>query len=253
VTTSCIAVRWPGYRTTAWHHDVKEPDIRTWWGGLVDGMRDVSGQQYKRNRYYDPATGQFTQPDPIGIAGGLNSYGFAAGDPVTYSDPYGLCWELWRPECRDKAARVASRVTEPVFQATANFAAGFTENLVGVEEGTPPIDRDSRLYAAGRSLSDMVSGLGPEMNRAQMSGYTDITRGGSVPNRELDLTRTEFESNLATGGWARSVSRDGKVTIFQKDGARYTVRGDSRSTGTPTAEYFRPGSQSADLKLRLKP
>jgi RHS repeat-associated protein len=70
---------------------VKEPDIRTWWGGLVDGMRDVSGQQYKRNRYYDPATGQFTQPDPIGIAGGLNSYGFAAGDPVSYSDPYGLC------------------------------------------------------------------------------------------------------------------------------------------------------------------
>lgn len=35
--------------------------------------------------------GQFTQPDPIGIVGGLNSYGFAAGDPVSYSDPYGLC------------------------------------------------------------------------------------------------------------------------------------------------------------------
>jgi RHS repeat-associated protein len=91
VTTGCIAVRWPGYRTTAWHHDVTEPDIRTWWGGLVDGMRDASGQQYKRNRYYDPATGQFTQPDPIWIAGGLNSYGFAAGDPVSYDDPYGLC------------------------------------------------------------------------------------------------------------------------------------------------------------------
>jgi uncharacterized protein RhaS with RHS repeats len=43
-----------------------------------------------RNRYYDPATGQFTQPDPIGIAGGLNVYGFAAGDPVSFGDPYGL-------------------------------------------------------------------------------------------------------------------------------------------------------------------
>jgi uncharacterized protein RhaS with RHS repeats len=43
-----------------------------------------------RNRYYDPATGQFTQADPIGLAGGLNAYGFAAGDPVSYSDPYGL-------------------------------------------------------------------------------------------------------------------------------------------------------------------
>lgn len=32
-----------------------------------------------------------TQTDPIGIAGGLNTYGFAAGDPVSYADPYGLC------------------------------------------------------------------------------------------------------------------------------------------------------------------
>jgi RHS repeat-associated protein len=98
VTTNCYPVAWPGYRTTAWHHDAKEPDIRAWWGGLVDGMRDASGQQYMRNRYYDPATGQFTQPDPIGIAGGLNSYGFAAGDPVSYDDPYGLRCEPW-PEC----------------------------------------------------------------------------------------------------------------------------------------------------------
>jgi RHS repeat-associated protein len=37
-----------------------------------------TGQMYMRNRYYDPATGQFTQTDPIGIAGGLNTYGFAA-------------------------------------------------------------------------------------------------------------------------------------------------------------------------------
>ena len=45
----------------------------------MDGMRDASGQMYMRNRYYDPATGQFTQTDPIRLAGGLNAYGFAAG------------------------------------------------------------------------------------------------------------------------------------------------------------------------------
>jgi RHS repeat-associated protein len=56
----------------------------------VDGKRDASGQLYRRNRYYDPHTGQFTQPDPIGLAGGLNAYGFADGDPVSYGDPYGL-------------------------------------------------------------------------------------------------------------------------------------------------------------------
>ena len=58
-----------GGRTTAWHHDQKDPDIHSWFGGQVDGMRDASGQMYMRNRYYDPATGQFTQPNSIGLAG----------------------------------------------------------------------------------------------------------------------------------------------------------------------------------------
>lgn len=39
---------------------------------------------YRRNRYYDDKTGRFAQEDPIGIAGGLNAYGFGAGDPVNY-------------------------------------------------------------------------------------------------------------------------------------------------------------------------
>ncbi|HSU13609.1 RHS repeat-associated core domain-containing protein [Longimicrobium sp.] len=55
---------------------------------LIDGMRDNSGQMYMRSRYYDPASGRFTQEDPIGLAGGLNAYGFAAGDPISDTDSY---------------------------------------------------------------------------------------------------------------------------------------------------------------------
>jgi RHS repeat-associated protein len=82
-------IDWPGYHTTPWHGATRV--VENWFGSLFTGMRDASGQMYMRNRYYDPASGQFTQPDPIGLAGGLNSYGFAAGDPVSYADPYGLC------------------------------------------------------------------------------------------------------------------------------------------------------------------
>lgn len=34
--------------------------------------------------------GPFTQQDPIGLAGGLNLYGYAGGDPINYHDPFGL-------------------------------------------------------------------------------------------------------------------------------------------------------------------
>jgi uncharacterized protein RhaS with RHS repeats len=35
--------------------------------------------------------GHTTQRDPIGLAGGVNQYGYAGGDPVNFSDPFGLC------------------------------------------------------------------------------------------------------------------------------------------------------------------
>jgi RHS repeat-associated protein len=55
----------------------------------VGGKRDDTGTMYRRARYYDPQTGRFTQEDPIGLAGGLNLYGYAGGDPVNYADPSG--------------------------------------------------------------------------------------------------------------------------------------------------------------------
>ena len=221
--TVCTPIAWPGHRTTAWHEQVENaPDIRTWHGGLVDGMRDATGQMYMRNRYYDPATGQFTQMDPIGLAGGLNAYGFAAGDPVTYSDPYGLCWQLWRPECRDKAAGAVSSVTKPVFQATANFAAGFTENLVGVEEGTPEIDRDSRLYSAGRSFSDMVSGLGPEMNRYSPDGGGYRARpGNESPGRLTNAQSRELAEYVGYNRQARDVPFNSRNQPVYTNGRNY--------------------------------
>ena len=60
-------------------------------GTFVANGQGTTGMLYRRNRYFDANTGRFTQEDPIGIAGGVNAYGFANGDPVNYSDPFGLC------------------------------------------------------------------------------------------------------------------------------------------------------------------
>ena len=47
-----------------------------------------TGLHYNLFRYYDPATGRYTQPDPIGLAGGLNTYAYV-GDPLVWVDPLG--------------------------------------------------------------------------------------------------------------------------------------------------------------------
>jgi RHS repeat-associated protein len=59
-------------------------------GTFVANGQGTTGMLYRRNRYFSPVSGQFTQSDPIGIAGGMNAFGFASGDPVNFSDPFGL-------------------------------------------------------------------------------------------------------------------------------------------------------------------
>jgi RHS repeat-associated protein len=86
-SSRCVALDWPD----GWFpYNPARLIPEHWHGSLLSEKRDGSGLLYRRNRYYDPSSGRFTQEDPIGLAGGLNVYGFAAGDPVTYSDPYGL-------------------------------------------------------------------------------------------------------------------------------------------------------------------
>lgn len=53
-----------------------------------------SGLYYNYFRYYDPSLGRYITSDPIGLAGGANTYAYAGGDPVNYVDPYGLCFGL---------------------------------------------------------------------------------------------------------------------------------------------------------------
>jgi RHS repeat-associated protein len=84
----CVIGAWP----FGWSALQVPEFIQYYWHGTVtENKRDKAQTLYKRYRVYDPLTGRFTQEDPIGLAGGLNAYGFAAGDPINFSDPFGLC------------------------------------------------------------------------------------------------------------------------------------------------------------------
>jgi RHS repeat-associated protein len=48
-----------------------------------------TGLYYNRHRYYDPVVGSYVNQDPIGLAGGLNTFRYP-GNPISWTAPLGL-------------------------------------------------------------------------------------------------------------------------------------------------------------------
>jgi RHS repeat-associated protein len=108
--------------TTIFAYQRPRTDFDFFQGSLLRDQQETTGLLYRRARSYDPATGRFTQEDPIGLAGGLNLYGFANGDPVNFSDPFGLCVPF--PACALAAGRAGAGVGTLVGAGVGALAAG---------------------------------------------------------------------------------------------------------------------------------
>ena len=89
--------------TTVWHSEFQAwGTTRNEWHDQQPGREQnlrfqgqyldrETGLHYNTFRFFDPDVGRFTQPDPIGLAGGLNLYQYAP-NPIGWIDPLG-----WAP------------------------------------------------------------------------------------------------------------------------------------------------------------
>jgi RHS repeat-associated protein len=88
-------------------------------GGEADSE---TGYTFFKERYYNPATGSWTEQDPIAFsAGDTNLYRYASNGPTDWTDPTGLDV---RSNKRERFLRFMVEEAKAVMQGGMNFAAG---------------------------------------------------------------------------------------------------------------------------------
>jgi RHS repeat-associated protein len=84
----------------------------------------ASGLHYNYMRDYDPATGRYTQSDPIGLIGGLSTYAYAGSMPTGAVDPKGLISNIV-----ELADAIGFDPSFGMSQSTVDFIAGTGDAL----------------------------------------------------------------------------------------------------------------------------
>jgi len=57
-------------------------------------LQPQTGLHHNWHRQYDPSTGRYLQPDPLGTIDG-NRWAYAGNSPLMNIDPEGLAWDSW--------------------------------------------------------------------------------------------------------------------------------------------------------------
>jgi len=160
-----------------------------------------TGLHYNLFRYYDPECGRFTQPDPIGLAGGINLYQYAP-NPLSWIDPLGLSGEPIGSENNPFGSSRAAR-REAMRQA-------------GIPTSQQPISQSQN--SSGREYSYETPKPGGGTGLSSVQEQTMDISHPDKPHWEAGQVKTDDFGNPRMNKYGRPQLRNGKGKAYYGKG-----------------------------------
>jgi len=189
-----------------------------------------SGLYYYRARHYDPETGRFLQPDPIGYQGGLNLYAYVGNNPTNWVDPLGLYLSLLL------AQAVQNSVDTPYY-------AGMIFGEIGWWRSQWQKDATTRTFDDYNPLS------ATSLHQARAAiAHVYLNLGKSTKDSKVMIipTEEELQDENIRYGWERAVEGAWDAVVLHRygidptNGARhfYLRTGGVNENGIPNAQPY---------------
>jgi RHS repeat-associated protein len=179
----------------------------------------VTGLYYVRNRWYDPVLARFISEDPIGLAGGLNTYEYVGGDPISRRDPTGLwCCDnkppILLPTIYATYYPFSGRIVISGFDASALMRAfhesGYGESEIYMRYAAPNMRNEG--------VTDIPGGWGHPGDMGGLELYTYYPEGFDHSGCNVDSALFYVDAGLMLWGGGAAL-KGGKAMYTALSGA----------------------------------